>query len=594
MKFKFSISGKIALGFGLFIAAVGLVFYLTNKTLQESRQINDQINEVYSPSLRAIENLRHEVAHSVMLARQWVYIQSREDEPEKAELRHLVNKTIPNQINEIEKYSESWTEQERELFQDVKVEIDNLFLMYENIEYMLPDFASYEDPQNVMRAELLMEQGEEVPTFHSEIQEGLGELIQFLQNNEKDIRDRMITSFDTLQVYLVNISAFVIIFGVVIALITIRSIVRPVNQLKKTLLYLGKGMYPHKPMQATNDEIGEMTIALNRLVTGLNRTKEFSQQLGNGNFNARYQPLSESDQLGHALLKMRDSLAENERMLESKVIERTNEVLHQKEEIEKQKEQVTDLYKDLTDSINYAKRIQQTILPTDEQISNMFPESFVLYRPRDIVSGDFYWFKDLGKKKIWAAVDCTGHGVPGAFMSLVGHNALNQVTKVFTRPASILSNLNRLASEALRFGEENSAVARDGMDLAMCMLDTETLKLECAGAQNPVFVVRGGKLQQFPGDKMSIGDFDDDTPEFTNHSIQLEKGDNVYVFSDGFADQFGGEKGKKFMKKQFRELILEISDLSLKAQEDRLIEAFLDWKGSYEQVDDILVIGVRV
>ncbi|MFZ6050443.1 SpoIIE family protein phosphatase [Halocola ammonii] len=594
MKFKLSISGKIALGFGLFIAAVGLVFYLTNKTLQESRQINDQINEVYSPSLRAIENLRHEVARSVMLARQWVYIQSREDEPEKAELRHLVNKTIPSQINEIEKYSESWTEQERELFQSVKVEIENLFLMYENIEYMLPDFASYEDPQNVMRAELLMEQGEEVPTFHSEIQEGLGELIQFLQNNEKNIRDDMIGSFDTLQIYLVNISAFVIIFGVVIALITIRSIVRPVNHLKKTLLYLGKGMYPHKPMKATNDEIGEMTIALNRLVTGLNRTKEFSQQLGNGNFNARYQPLSESDELGHALLKMRDSLAENERVLESKVIERTNEVLHQKEEIEKQKEQVTDLYKDLTDSINYAKRIQQTILPTDEQISNMFPESFVLYRPRDIVSGDFYWFKDLGKKKIWAAVDCTGHGVPGAFMSLVGHNALNQVTKVFTRPASILSNLNRLASEALRFGEDNSTVARDGMDLAMCMLDTESLKLECAGAQNPIFIVRGGKLRQYPGDKMSIGDFDADAPEFTNHSIQLKKGDNVYVFSDGFADQFGGEKGKKFMKKQFRELILEISDLPMKAQEDRLIDSLLDWKGDYEQVDDILVIGVRV
>jgi len=240
-----------------------------------------------------------------------------------------------------------------------------------------------------------------------------------------------------------------------------------------------------------------------------------------------------------------------------------------------QKERVTELYKDLTDSINYAKRIQQTILPTKEYILDMFPKSFVLYKPRDIVSGDFYWFKTSGRKKLFAAVDCTGHGVPGAFMSLVGHNVLNQVTKVFTKPAQILNNLNRLASEALHTESEGETQLSDGMDLAFLSIDDSSMELEFAGAFNPAYIIRQGELIVLEPDRFSIGSFEYGEKEYKNQVLKLERDDMIYIFSDGYVDQFGGPKGKKFMKKKLRELLLQIAHLEVEIQHQKLNEALI-------------------
>ena len=289
---------------------------------------------------------------------------------------------------------------------------------------------------------------------------------------------------------------------------------------------------------------------------------------------------------------MRDELAKNERILELKVVERTNEVVRQKEEVEKQKEKVTELYKDLKDSINYAKRIQQSILPTDEQISGIFPNSFVFYRPKDIVSGDFYWFKQAGSKKLFAAIDCTGHGVPGAFMSLVGYNMLNQVTKVFTALANPQQPQPCERRGTAR--QEGASELRDGMDLALCCFDENTLELDFAGAQNPLFLIRDGELREIRGDKFAIGSFKYGQKEYTNHTVQLQQGDQVYLFSDGYADQFGGPRGKKFLKKRFRQLLLSIAELPMKEQRTELHKSWVQWKGTEEQVDDILVLGIRI
>jgi serine phosphatase RsbU (regulator of sigma subunit) len=406
---------------------------------------------------------------------------------------------------------------------------------------------------------------------------------------------KVYTSF-TFLLYLVIFGGIALTVGtVLIATFTTRSIVKPVHNLRDTLLVLGRGEQPDHKAKVTDDEIGEMSLALNNLVDGLKRTTDFSNQVGSGNFDYPYSPLSSEDVLGHALLKMRDDLAENERILEQKVIERTEEVVRQKEEIEKQRQKLEELYKDVTDSIRYAKRLQESILPPDLYVKKILPESFILYKPKDIVSGDFYWFYQRKEQVLFAAVDCTGHGVPGAFMSLVGSNAINQAVKEheITEPARVLNDINKLSSEALNKGIDKNSL-RDGMDISFCALNTETLELQFAAANNPLYLIRKGKLTQVAADPFAIGGFEPGTKTYTNKTLQLEKGDSIYIFSDGYADQFGGMKGKKFMYKQFRDMLLEISSMAMSEQRKYLDETIENWRGTFEQVDDMLVIGVRV
>jgi len=594
MSFRFTIARKIGAGFGLFILVVGIVFFLTNSTLNESREINRQINEIYTPSLRSLEELNHDLTRSLSSMKQWAYIQSREDENEKLEVITLCTQDIPQELKELDSLSVNWDEEDKLMFQSVSEDVNDLLSYFGSVRDFLPDFSSYDNPERRMSAEFLFEEGEDINQHYERAALILGKLIQKQEAKVGSVSENMISSFDKLRLYLGNISVLVMLAGIIIAILTSRSIIRPVNKLKSVLFYLGRGIYPKKSLEISNDEIGDMGFALNRLVDGLERTREFAGNVGKGQFEAEYQPLSEQDELGHTLLKMRDDLAITERELERKVDERTDEVVRQKEEIERQSHRVSELYKDLMASINYAKRLQNTILPSDKSIKEMFPKSFVMYRPKDVVSGDFYWFKKASSKTIFAAIDCTGHGVPGAFMSLVGYNVLNQVTKVFTKPSTILNNLNRMSAEALRFSLDGNEEIKDGMDLALCTIDEETLELEFAGAYNPVWIIRNGELISLEADKFAIGSFVYGEKEFSNHSYQLESGDRVYVFSDGYADQFGGERGKKFMKKKFRELLLSVQPQELMAQKSILEDAFDEWKGDLEQVDDILIIGVEV
>jgi serine phosphatase RsbU (regulator of sigma subunit) len=355
-------------------------------------------------------------------------------------------------------------------------------------------------------------------------------------------------------------------------------------------------VFPDKATSAGNDEIGEMAIAMNNVVDGLKRTKDFAQEVGSGNFDTEYKPLSSKDSLGKALLKMRDDLAENERFLEEKVRQRTAEVVKQKEEIDEQKEQLEEYFLQVTDSIKYAQKIQEAILPPESYVRKLLPDSFIFYRPKDIVSGDFYWLGQAEDRVYFAAVDCTGHGVPGAFMSIVGYNQLKQaiITTKGGTPAEILDHLNIGVSETLHQKDENST-SKDGMDVAICSLNHKTKELQYAGAFNPLYLLRDGEILQTKGDKFPIGSFlDGETPNFTNHKLQLLEGDQLYIFSDGYPDQFGGPRGKKMMYKKFRDTLIANSQKDLSVQKDLLRDHLYDWMGDEEQVDDILVIGVKV
>ncbi len=274
-------------------------------------------------------------------------------------------------------------------------------------------------------------------------------------------------------------------------------------------------------------------------------------------------------------------IQKEKKILEIKVAERTKELAQKN--------------KDITDSIQYAKRIQEAILPTRETIFKQLPESFILYRPKDIVSGDFYWFCKKDNKKIIAVVDCTGHGVPGAFMSMIGHNLLNHIVieNGVTSPEKILSKLNSGVQDALK-QKSAEGETMDGMDVSLCAIDSEKNEIEYAGAFRPLYFIKGGILEKIEGSKFPIGGAQQENErDFAQTFRKVSKGDMLYMASDGYADQFGGPKGKKFMTKRFQELLLEIHAFDPVSQKKILDDRITDWRGKLEQVDDILVIGIR-
>lgn len=262
---------------------------------------------------------------------------------------------------------------------------------------------------------------------------------------------------------------------------------------------------------------------------------------------------------------------------------------HKNREITNQKDEITD-------SINYARRIQDSILAPMHIVKQVIPDSFILYLPKDVVSGDFYWVEEENGHRIFAAVDCTGHGVPGALMSVVGFNLLNRAVKELhlTKPSEILEQLDYGVNKLLRQSESENTV-KDGMDISLCSYRPETRSLQYAGVFNPLYIIRDGMITQVKADKTPIGvNVNGVVDSFTNHEIQMQAGDMIYLFSDGFADQFGGPLGKKFKYNQMRELLVRISAFSPEEQEIRLRGEFNTWKGDLEQVDDVLIIGMRI
>lgn len=286
--------------------------------------------------------------------------------------------------------------------------------------------------------------------------------------------------------------------------------------------------------------------------------------------------------------KEKKLLLENQNIqLEQKVIERTKEVLQQKEVIEQKN-------KEITESLLYAKRIQSAILPDMKLIYKTLDQSFILYLPKDIVSGDFYGFAQKDNRVIIAAADCTGHGVAGAFMSMIGTSLLNQIIneKGISEPSQILEHLNLGIINALKQRENES---NDGMDISLCAIDMNQRTVKFSGANRPLWIARNGEILSYKPNKFPIGGLQIyHTEAFTQHEIDLKTGDVIYIFSDGFTDQFGGEKGKKLMTKKFKEELLHIQHLNMKEQENHLLGLFNKWKGDLEQVDDILIIGIKI
>jgi len=284
-------------------------------------------------------------------------------------------------------------------------------------------------------------------------------------------------------------------------------------------------------------------------------------------------------------------------VLEEKVRERTAEVVKQKDQIEEQKKRITD-------SIIYAKRIQDAILPLEENVNKYLKEIFILYKPKEIVSGDFYWVVQLDDKVYIAAVDCTGHGVPGAFMSMLGFAFLNEIVNKYKNISAneILFKLRENIVTALRQTDEIGG-SKDGMDVALCIIDTDKKIIQYAGANNPLYHVaspvgmipspHGPMLHEIKADKMPIGISRRGMNPFKNHEFQINEGDLLYLFSDGYSDQFGGSEKWKFLSCNFKKMLIENAHLPMSEQKILLDNTIENWKNGHEQTDDILVIGIR-
>lgn len=278
------------------------------------------------------------------------------------------------------------------------------------------------------------------------------------------------------------------------------------------------------------------------------------------------------------------------KQLEQEVMLRTREVVHQKEIIEGKN-------KDITDSINYARRIQRAILPSTQNFKRSFEQSFIFYRPKDIVSGDFYWTERFGDDALLAVVDCTGHGVPGAFLSIVGNNLLNQAVNEhgISKPSLILNEMNKGLAKMIR--NQGDQTIKDGMDMALCAWNSKTGVLQFSGANNPVWIIRAGEnqIEEIRGDKMPVGSYgESENAFFTNHEVHLKPGDRFFLSSDGYSDQFGGPQGKKLKKKGLKDLLISTSTELPDNQQKLIRQYFEEWSQGYEQVDDVLLIGVMI
>ncbi len=300
--------------------------------------------------------------------------------------------------------------------------------------------------------------------------------------------------------------------------------------------------------------------------------------------------------------RFRNIMLTHQEKLEKMVRERTNKILKQAEEIElqrdhvtRQRDQIAGQKKEITDSIHYAEKIQSALLPAKNEVEKIFDKHFILYKPKDIVSGDFYFIRQIGAYKVVIAADCTGHGVPGAFMSMLGITFLNEIlcSKNISRPHIVLQTLKEYIIRALHQSDK-SADIKDGINMSICVVHTAKRILYFSGAVNGLYRFTNNKLEEYKGIKMPIGYSYMDDLKFKTTTIPYDQNDMIYLFSDGYIDQFGGPTTKKFGTKAFKNLLYSVNEQILAKQKQILSQSFDDWKNNHEQLDDVLIIGIRL
>ncbi len=401
-----------------------------------------------------------------------------------------------------------------------------------------------------------------------------------------DITESNTALFDIIKKQLIIILSFLVLLSLILFLATRKLKITLKDLLRKTSL-IADGALNERVIVTGKNEFTELAEGFNHMVEKL----EHSQ-----NELKKKNKLIES--------KNKELQNQNDEILAQRdqIVAQRDEIETQRDILTAQKDQILEQSKDITDSIQYARRIQSAILPHDEVIKYLLPKHFILYKPRNIVSGDFYWLTHKRGEIIVVVADCTGHGVPGSLMSMLGSTLLNDViNSIDTLKADLI--LNELRDQVILRLRQTGQVSetKDGMDIGICLLNKDTMKLQYAGAYNPLYLIRNDKLTEFKADKMPIGISPKAGKPFTNHEIKVKKDDAYYLFSDGIIDQFGGDDGKKYLSTRFQKLLLSIQDKIMYDQKEILDNELNEWMGltgkypqKYEQVDDIIVMGIKI
>ena len=585
MAFRFTIGRKIGTGFGVLLVLTLVAFIFTIVIVTKSKHSTESVVGQVTPSVSALKEYNFILQKSQTLISRWYFKQSGDDDPSKTELITLINKDYPHIKAEINALSVNWTKPEKDKAKTIINFSDGLFKLYkEEIMTPLNSWESYDDANIYFLVTSPFEDSQEkIKMLYVQ----LNDLITQKELNAEKTKEQMFSSFNFLDRFVKLLGIGLFIGGILIAIFTTTSITKPIQVLKKMLLSMGLGILPKDRITYRTDEIGEMGIALNSLVESMESTTEFAKQTGAGNFEADYNPLSKDDRLGLALLKMRDDLSENEKVLEQKVIARTEEVVRQRQIVEEK-------HKEITDSINYAERIQRSFLATREILDENLRDYFVFFKPKDIVSGDFYFADKLNNDQfLLATADSTGHGVPGAMMSLLNITSLEKAVENQVQPSDILNTTRKIIIDRLK-NDGSAEGGKDGMDCSIICFDFKNKNITVSAANNPVWIVRGLETIEIKPDKMPVGKHDKQDVSFTQQKIDIQKGDVIYTLTDGFADQFGGSLGKKFMSKKLRELLSKNAQLPMNEQKIILESTFNSWVGDLEQIDDVTLIGIRV
>lgn len=575
---------KISFGFIVIIVIALLNILISSAVIRRNKESAIRITNQINPYVESLEAFDQLITESKMYTTNWVYLPNSlgdKDSLRKIHAFHypILKSRIESQVESLNRTSDGDT------LRKIFTSFNRVLADQKNIMNTLVSFEDYEDPVTRFSAEDIIESNL-LPSTLS-LQKRLSVLINSNRAFAESMKDEMLESFRTLMIVLFITSGALFLMVLLATAFISRSITNPILAMKDMILKMGKGELPESKLATGEGVVAEMGQAVNSLTDSFSRSSKFADEIGRGNLSAHFEALGEKDMLGNALVNMRSSLKEYSENLEQQVEDRTKEVIEKSEKLEV-------AYIHIRESIQYAKHIQEAILPSFEFIKRTFPDSFIFYKPKDIVCGDFYWYATREDEAIIAAIDCTGHGVPGALMTVIGNSILNQVVNLASRlqPSAILSELDKRLLETMQ--QHGQVTTNDGMDVALCKYNSRTSTLTFAGAKRPLYHFRNGQLQIIKGDKFPIGSFQyEEKKEFTEVEIEVEKGDLVYLFSDGYQDQFGGIQGKKFMISKFREILSNITTMSMSEQARVLEEKLSEWQGIHEQTDDILVIGLR-
>lgn len=576
---------KVTFAFTLIIAIVLVNVLINYYSIKRNKESIANLTEVINPYIESLEEFNLVVTESKMYATNWVYLQYSLDDKKK--FHSLINLHYPQLKKRLMGFMDKLHKQsDKDSLQSVFNRFDNLISVEKEVMKTLVFFDDYENPKKKFMCEEIIES--DVLPRTQNIMLSLGHIID--RNRKEANRLKAETEASLKQMLTIMLGVSIALFVIILASVSFISgaIRKPVLKMKSIIQQLARGELPEDKITAKDKNVvTEMAASVNALSESFAKTSKFANEIGKGNLTVPYEKLSENDMLGNALIHMRNSLHAYSEDMEKKVEERTMEVLEKGAKLEL-------AYREIRDSINYAKRIQQSILPANETMSSVFKDNFVFYRPKDIVCGDFYWFAQKDDEVVFAAADCTGHGVPGALMTVIGNSLLNQIitTVQTTDPSKILTLLDKKLQET--FQQHGNIVTNDGMDIAICRYRLNKREITFAGAKRPLYMFKNGELIEVKGNKSPIGSFGHNfDKQFTSHKINMNPDDSIYLFSDGLQDQFGGSDGKKYMIKRFRDLLTEIHKLPMREQAARLAVEIDAWQGNYEQTDDMLLMGVR-